>query len=54
VAVQFMLGVTTLLTAVWLPVALMHQAGFVVVCSILVVLLRLSVRGGVHGLKSAA
>ncbi len=54
VVVQFMLGVTTLLTAVWLPVALMHQAGFVAVCSILIILLRLSVRGGVHGLKCAA
>ena len=37
---QFALGVTTLLSRVWMPVALAHQMGFVVLFSILVVMLR--------------
>lgn len=39
--VQFTLGVSTLLSQVHLPVALIHQSGFVVLLSVLIVTLRL-------------
>lgn len=42
VLAQFVLGISTLLSQVHLPIALAHQSGFVLITSVLIVMLRLT------------